>query len=128
MIVSEKSLFIKNKKKLAGFAATREVGNIRTGSSANMEAHPSASRLRNHTSFSSGLSSCNGLIPKFSGTGIGNENMGLHSPKDGSNGNSTCYISNFTTDSWTDSPKMFSGFNGAAAEAQVYKYNFWQLS
>ena len=110
---------------MTGFTATREMGNLRAGNSTNMEANQSASRLNNNINFSTGLSSCNGLIPKISA--IGDENMGLHSPspRDGNNGNSTCYISNFTTDSWSDSPfsglkrvagdngsKMFSGLNG----------------
>lgn len=113
---------------MTGFTPTREMGNLRAGNSTNVEANPSVSRLNNQISFSSGLSSCNGLIPKISE--IRNENIGLHSPKDGNNGNSRCYISNFTTDSWSDSPfiglkrmaadndlKMFSGLN--SLEAQV---------
>lgn len=119
---------LKNPYQMTGFTPTREMGNLRAGNSTNVEANPSVSRLNNQISFSSGLSSCNGLIPKISE--IRNENIGLHSPKDGNNGNSRCYISNFTTDSWSDSPfsglkrmgadndlKMFSGLN--SLEAQV---------
>lgn len=116
-----------------GFTPTREMGNLRAGNSTNVEANPSVSRLNNQISFSSGLSSCNGLIPKISE--IRNENIGLHSPKDGNNSNSRCYISNFTTDSWSDSPfsgltrmaadndlKMFSGLNSLEAQNVDSRY------
>lgn len=93
---------------MTGFTATRELGKLRAANGTDVEANQPVSRLSNHISFSSGLSSSSGLMPKI--------------PEN---------ISDFATDSWSDPAfsglktmandndmKMFTGLS-SSLEAQV---------